>query len=35
MPLDEAGYRPLDRADGNRIFKVVNRRCARASTLIT
>jgi DNA replication protein DnaC len=32
---DEAGYLPLDRADANRIFEVVNRRCTRASTIIT
>ncbi len=33
--IDEAGYIPLDRADANRIFGVVNRRYTRASTIIT
>jgi DNA replication protein DnaC len=33
--IDEAGYLPLDRADANRIFGVVNRRYTRGSTIIT
>jgi DNA replication protein DnaC len=33
--IDEAGYLPLDHADANRIFQVVNRRYTRASTIIT
>ncbi|HEX7841041.1 MAG TPA: IS21-like element helper ATPase IstB [Kofleriaceae bacterium] len=35
LVIDEAGYLPLDRADANRIFGVVNRRYTRASTIIT
>jgi DNA replication protein DnaC len=35
LVIDEAGYLPLDRADANRIFQVVNRRYTRASTIIT
>jgi DNA replication protein DnaC len=34
-PLDEAGYLPLDRADANRVFQVVNRRYTRGSTIVT
>lgn len=33
--LDEAGYLPLDRADANRFFQVVNRRYTRGSTIVT
>ncbi len=33
--LDEAGYLPLDRADANRVFQVVNRRYTRGSTIVT
>lgn len=33
--LDEAGYLPLDRADANRLFQVVNRRYTRGSTIVT
>jgi DNA replication protein DnaC len=33
--LDEAGYLPLDRADANRVFQIVNRRYTRGSTIIT
>src|SRR3954464_13716243 len=33
--LDEAGYLPLDRADANRVFEVVNRRYTRGSTIVT
>jgi DNA replication protein DnaC len=33
--LDEAGFMPLDRADANRLFQVVNRRYTRGSTIIT
>jgi DNA replication protein DnaC len=33
--IDEAGYLPLDRADANRLFQVVNRRYARGSTIVT
>ena len=33
--IDEAGYLPLDHADANRIFQVVNRRYTRGSTIIT
>jgi DNA replication protein DnaC len=35
LAIDEAGYLPLDRADANRLFQVVNRRYTRASTVIT
>ncbi|MGH3427925.1 MAG: IS21-like element helper ATPase IstB [Mycobacteriales bacterium] len=35
LVIDEAGYLPLDRADANRVFQVVNRRYTRASTIIT
>lgn len=35
LAIDEAGYLPLDRADANRIFQVVNRRYLKASTIIT
>jgi DNA replication protein DnaC len=35
LAIDEAGYLPLDRADANRIFQVVNRRYTRGSTIIT
>jgi DNA replication protein DnaC len=35
LVIDEAGYLPLDRADANRIFQVVNRRYTRASTIVT
>ena len=35
LVIDEAGYLPLDRADANRIFGVVNRRYTRGSTIIT
>lgn len=35
LVIDEAGYLPLDRADANRIFQVVNRRYTRGSTIIT
>lgn len=35
LVIDEAGYLPLERADANRIFQVVNRRYMRGSTLIT
>lgn len=35
LVVDEAGYVPLDRADSNRIFQVVNRRYTRASTIVT
>jgi DNA replication protein DnaC len=35
LAIDEAGYLPLDRADANRLFQVVNRRYTRASTIIT
>lgn len=35
LVIDEAGYVPLERADANRIFQVVNRRYMRASTIIT
>jgi len=35
LVLDEAGYLPLDRADANRLFQVVNRRYTRASTIVT
>ena len=35
LVLDEAGYLPLDRADANRIFQVVNRRYTRGSTIVT
>jgi DNA replication protein DnaC len=33
--IDEAGYLPLDRADANRVFQVVNRRYTKASTIVT
>jgi DNA replication protein DnaC len=33
--IDEAGYLPLDHADANRIFQLVNRRYTRGSTIIT
>jgi DNA replication protein DnaC len=33
--LDEFGYLPLDRADANRLFQVVNRRYTRGSTIVT
>jgi DNA replication protein DnaC len=33
--LDEAGFLPLDRADANRLFQVVNRRYTRGSTIVT
>lgn len=33
--IDEAGYLPLDSADANRIFQVVNRRYTRGSTIVT
>jgi DNA replication protein DnaC len=35
LVIDEAGYLPLDRADANRIFSVVNRRYTKGSTIIT
>jgi DNA replication protein DnaC len=35
LVLDEAGYLPLDRADANRLFQVVNRRYTRGSTIVT
>jgi DNA replication protein DnaC len=35
LVIDEAGYLPLDHADANRIFGVVNRRYTRGSTIIT
>lgn len=35
LVIDEAGYLPLERADANRIFQVVNRRYTRGSTIIT
>jgi DNA replication protein DnaC len=35
LVIDEAGYLPLDRADANRIFQVINRRYTRASTIVT
>ena len=35
LVIDEAGHLPLDRADANRIFQVVNRRYIRGSTIIT
>jgi DNA replication protein DnaC len=35
LAIDEAGYLPLERADANRIFQVVNRRYTRGSTIIT
>jgi DNA replication protein DnaC len=35
LAINEAGYLPLDRADANRLFQVVNRRYTRASTIIT
>ena len=35
LAIDEAGYLPLDRADANRLFQVVNRRYTRSSTIIT
>lgn len=33
--LDEFGYLPLDRADANRLFQVVNRRYTKGSTIVT
>jgi DNA replication protein DnaC len=33
--IDEAGYMPLERADANRVFQVVNRRYTRGSTIVT
>ena len=33
--MDEAGYLPLDRADANRLFQVVNRRYTKGSTIVT
>jgi DNA replication protein DnaC len=33
--LDEAGFLPLDRADANRLFQVINRRYTRGSTIVT
>jgi DNA replication protein DnaC len=33
--IDEAGYLPMDRADANRIFAIVNRRYTRGSTIVT
>jgi DNA replication protein DnaC len=33
--LDEAGFLPLDRADSNRLFQVINRRYTRGSTIVT
>jgi DNA replication protein DnaC len=33
--LDEAGFLPLERADANRLFQVVNRRYQRGSTIVT
>jgi DNA replication protein DnaC len=33
--IDEAGCLPLDRADANRIFGVLNRRYTRGSTIVT
>lgn len=35
LVLDEAGYLPLDRADANRPFQVVNRRYTKGSTIVT
>lgn len=35
LVLDEAGYVPLDRADANRLFQVVNRRYTKGSTIVT
>jgi len=35
LVIDEAGYLPLEPADANRFFQVVNRRYERASTIIT
>lgn len=35
LVIDEAGYLPLERADANRIFQVVNRRYTRGSTILT
>ncbi len=35
LVLDEAGYLPLDRADANRLFQVVNRRYTKGSTIVT
>jgi DNA replication protein DnaC len=35
LVVDEAGYAPLERADANRIFQVVNRRYTRGSTIVT
>jgi IstB-like ATP binding protein len=33
--IDEAGYVPLESADANRIFQVVNRRDTRGSTIVS
>ncbi|MBD0283778.1 MAG: ATP-binding protein, partial [Thermoleophilaceae bacterium] len=33
--IDEAGYVPLEHADANRVFQVVNRRYTRGSTIVT
>jgi DNA replication protein DnaC len=33
--IDEAGYVPLESADANRVFQVVNRRYTRGSTIVT
>jgi DNA replication protein DnaC len=35
LVLDEFGYLPLDRADANRLFRVVNRRYTKGSTIVT
>jgi DNA replication protein DnaC len=35
LVLDEAGFVPLDRADANRLFQVINRRYTRGSTIVT
>jgi DNA replication protein DnaC len=35
LAIDEAGYLPLDRADANRLFQVIDRRYTRVSTIIT
>jgi DNA replication protein DnaC len=33
--IDEAGYVPLESADANRVFQVVNRRYTRGSTIVS
>lgn len=35
LVLDEVGFAPLERADANRLFQVVNRRYTRSSTVVT